>query len=387
MNGATDGRAATGWVQQSVFLDVARAAATFMMLQGHTLDALLATELRSGRVFDAWTFVRGLTSCAFMFLSGFAFVFVTDRRHGSHGLTWTAALRRFRRFGFFLLLGYALHLPGSDLRKLPGMTAEQWRSGLMVDVLQCIAVMLVLLQLLVLVVRMPRYRAAVAASGATALLMLGPLAWSIDWTARLPMAIAAYLSPATGSLFPLVPWGAYILMGVVVGHLHASLAPHPGPGALATFGRRVLVPGGLGLLALAALGWWVPWWPAAGAFWANSPGLFCLRAGIVLLLLGALTRAVPRLVPVPYLVQAVARQSLVVYAVHLCIVYGSIWNPGLRYFVGPTLSVVEGLGVVVAIWVTMAALAAGWHWSRHHHPRTLWWARAAIWTVLVALLL
>ena len=45
-----------------VFIDVLRLIAAFQMIQGHTLDALLASELRRGPWFAAWTFARGLTS-------------------------------------------------------------------------------------------------------------------------------------------------------------------------------------------------------------------------------------------------------------------------------------------------------------------------------------
>ncbi|MGE3345223.1 MAG: heparan-alpha-glucosaminide N-acetyltransferase domain-containing protein, partial [Vicinamibacterales bacterium] len=162
----------TGWLQQSVLLDTARGVATLMMLQGHTLDVVLATDLRAGLIFDAWTFLRGLTSCAFLFLSGFVFVFVTDRRIGRKGGVWSAADRRLRRFVFFLLLGYALHLPVSKLTSLTTMGSAQWRSFLVVDVLQCIAVMLTFLQILAAAVRTPRYRAAVVA-GAGVLLVAG----------------------------------------------------------------------------------------------------------------------------------------------------------------------------------------------------------------------
>lgn len=384
----TDGvsAAGSGWHQQSVLLDVARAIATLMMLQGHTLDAVLATGLRVGLVFDAWTFLRGLTSCAFLFLSGFVFVFVTDRRLGRKGGARAAADRRLRRFSFFLLLGYALHLPVRQLTLLTTMDSAQWRSFLAVDVLQCIAVMLTLLQVLALAVRAPRLRAAVVA-GLCVLLVAGmPWVWRVEWTG-LPLSVASYLSPATGSVFPIFPWGAFVLLGAVVGHLHTRFTAHMGPDSLVAFARRVLAPGGAALLVVSGVGWWLPWQPFGPTdFWSNSPSLFCLRAGLVLLLVGALARAVPRMTRTPYVIQAIARQSLVVYAVHLCVVYGSIWNAGLKQMVGGALPLAPALGVVVAIWVSMAGLAVVWHWSRHHYPGIVWWVRAATWVLLVSML-
>ncbi|MGE0447812.1 MAG: heparan-alpha-glucosaminide N-acetyltransferase domain-containing protein, partial [Vicinamibacterales bacterium] len=329
-----------------------------------------------------------LTSCAFLFLSGFVFVFVTDRRIGRKGGAWAAVDRRLRRFVFFLLLGYALHLPVSKLTSLTTMGSAQWRSFLAVDVLQCIAVMLTFLQILAAAVRTPRYRAAVVA-GAGVLLVAGmPAMWRMDWAARLPLSLASYLSPATGSVFPLFPWGAFVLLGAVAGHLHARFTARMGPDSLPVFARRVLLPGGAVLLAVSEVGWQLPWWPFGPTdFWVNSPSLFCLRAGLVLVLVGALARVVPRISRTPYVLQAVARQSLVVYAVHLCLVYGSIWNTGLKQAVGASLPLVPALGVVAGIWTAMAGLAVAWHWSRHHYPGVAWWVRAATWVVLVGMLI
>jgi hypothetical protein len=379
--------AGSGWLQQSVLLDTARAIATLMMLQGHTLDAVLAADLRTGAVFNGWTFLRGLTSCAFLFLSGFVFVFVTDRRLGRTGAAWAAADRRLRRLSFFLLLGYALHLPVSRLVHLAAMDAAQWRGLLMVDVLQCIAVMLAFLQILALAVRAPFYRAAIVAVIGVLLVAGTPAVWRVEWTSRLPLVVASYLSPATGSVFPLFPWGAFVLLGALAGHLHTRFTAHMGPDSLAAFARRVLLPGGVALVVGSEVAWRLPWWPfGLTEYWSNSPSLFFLRAGLILVLIGALARVVPRVSRTPFVIQAVARQSLVVYAVHLCVVYGSIWNVGLKQLYGASLPLVPALGAVAAIWIAMAGLAVVQHWSRHHYPGLVWWVRLATLGILAGML-
>ena len=71
---------------------------------------------QDGRWFDIWQFQRGLTSSLFLLLGGFAFSIATGRHWASH-LRWSPALlKRVRRFGLFVVLGYALHLPGSSSR-------------------------------------------------------------------------------------------------------------------------------------------------------------------------------------------------------------------------------------------------------------------------------
>ena len=91
-----------------IFIDLGRALAVAFMLYGHTVSALLAPIYQAGTWFQVWQFQRGLTSSLFLLLSGFAFSIATGRRWASQ-LRWTGALvRRMRRFGFFILLGYAL---------------------------------------------------------------------------------------------------------------------------------------------------------------------------------------------------------------------------------------------------------------------------------------
>lgn len=103
--------------------------------------------------------------------------------------------------------------------------------------------------------------------------------------------------------------------------------------------------------------------------------------------LGLLAR-VCRLVSKPaYPVQALAHESLTVYAVHLGIVYGSAWNLGLRQYVGPTLTLLPALAYVAAMWASMTVLASGWHWLKHRQPGVAQWVRVGAGGLLLGRLL
>ena len=83
-----------------VFIDLARAVAVLLMVQGHTIDALLHPDFRWSVSYNAWLFVRGLTSCTFLFLSGTAFS-ITAIRHWDQQRSFTPRwFRRVRRFEF-----------------------------------------------------------------------------------------------------------------------------------------------------------------------------------------------------------------------------------------------------------------------------------------------
>src|SRR3954471_13864086 len=100
-------RESGGRSRRVIFIDLARALAVVFMLYGHAIDGLLDPQYRTGTWFDVWTFQRGLTSCLFLLLSGFAFSIATARHWTLHITLSPAILKRARRFGLFIALGYA----------------------------------------------------------------------------------------------------------------------------------------------------------------------------------------------------------------------------------------------------------------------------------------
>ena len=348
-----------------IFIDLARALAVVLMVSGHTSSALLAASYRQGDWIRIWEFQRGLTSALFLLLSGFAFSVATTRHWASHIRPSFALVKRLRRFGLFILLGYALHFPVRRFAQLATATDQQWRTFLSVDVLQLIGVTFVAVQLLVLIVQSRRAFMIVAFVLAAFVIGAAPAVWRIDWTGRLPLAIASYLSPGTGSQFPLFPWAGFVLIGAGAGQIYARWgAAHLG--AFANLG--MLVPG----IVLTLIAYNLDNGPAApsGADdWSWVPGQILLRTGVCLVILGLVAHASRRIEQLPHVFGAVAQESLVVYFVHLCIVYGSIWNSGLYRFYGEALGPGGTVLAVIAVVLPMIALAWQWNGLKHHRPR------------------
>jgi hypothetical protein len=103
------------------------------------------------------------------------------------------------------------------------------------------------------------------------------------------------------------------------------------------------------------------------------PGEFLLRTGTSLVLLGVIAVASRRLVHLPHTFGALAQESLLIYFVHLCIVYGSIWNRGLAASYAQSLGPGPTPLVVVLLMGAMAALAWRWNRLKHMRPRTAKW--------------
>jgi len=352
-----------------IFIDLARALAAVFMLYGHTVSALLAPRYQTGTWFDIWVFQRGLTSSLFLLLSGFAFSIATGRHWASHTQVSPAVFKRLRRFSLFVVLGYALHFPVQRFVQLPSATPGEWRSFLAVDVLQLIGVTFIAVQVMVLMARSRRVFAWAAFLLALAAVLITPWFWGVDWTRRLPLWLAAYLTPSAGSQFPVFPWAAFVLVGAALGQWYLRW----GSARLDWYANVALFAPGLALVTLAFVVGALPARLVGVGAWDAVPNQVALRMGASLILLSIIARASQRITRLPHVFGAVAQETLLIYFVHLCIVYGSIWNRGLAQIVGPTLGPGRTVVCVVLLLAAMAGLAWYWNWWKHTKPRAARW--------------
>jgi uncharacterized membrane protein len=341
-----------------LFVDLGRAVAVLFMIQGHTIAVLLGPEYQGGAVFNFWLYLRGLTSCAFLILSGFSFSLATDRHWADYQAATPRLRRRLMRFGIFLLLGYAMRIPVRPLSKIGQISAEQWQAFTAVDILQIVAITLASLQLLAWLAGTRRRLAVGALAACAAVVLLTPLAWKVDWTSLLPVVAASYMSAATGSIFPLFPWAAYILFGAALGAWFVS----DGRSHASGDGSRLFLLAGASMIGAAVVLNRVPLSPYGDIeFWATSPNLFLMKAGSVLLLLAPAVWLTKSRAALPRLVSVLSRESLTIYFVHVCILYGSIWNDGLFQTIGPRLGLLPTIGWILFLLVAMSGLAWLWH--------------------------
>jgi len=358
--------------QRVIFIDLARALAALLMVYGHATSALLAPDYQNGPWYDAWQFQRGLTSSLFLLLSGFAFSIATARHWPSH-LTLSGALaKRLRRFGLFVLIGYALHLPAPTLDELAAASPARWSSFLAVDVLQLIGATFIFVQLLVLVVRTRIAFTVVSFVLAVAMVLATPAVWKAPWGMYLPAGIAAYLSPSEGSLFPLFPWTAFVLLGAGFGQLYARW----GAADLTRFSHfALLLPSGALFGLYFALSSVEAFGDGPGRF---VPGDVTLRWAVCLLIMWGIATGTRHISRLPHVFSAIAQETLFIYVLHLCIVYGSSWNPGLVQAFGMTMNPVQMLITVVLLLAVVVVAAFYWNYWKHQRPRLARWASIAL---------
>ncbi|MEM8609216.1 MAG: acyltransferase family protein [Myxococcota bacterium] len=354
-------------------LDLFRLIAVVLMVQGHVFTELLDPAVRAEPWYVHHRSLHGLTAPIFFFSSGLAFGVATIRHWREH-IEWGPAVRRrFERYGWLLFIGYGLNLPKLSLRRvLSDATGENARAFLRVDALENIAVSLSILQLLVWLTKVPRRFTWGAFVLATAFVFAAPLAADTDAEGWLPLGFAAYVNSQTGSFFPLFPWTGFIFLGAVAAYLSTTV-----DGAL----RRGRAAG----FALTGLGCWLlaQGYERAGAAvpvapddWQSSPTVFLTRLGLVMMAFAVLcayesffrerTNA-PRSES-PDLVQRLSRETLVIYVVHLVLLYWWPEDVGLSERWAPGLGVVGALLVAAVVFVVSCAAALSWAQVRRRYP-------------------
>jgi uncharacterized membrane protein len=334
-----------------------------LMVQGHTLDVLLTPAVQSALWYNFWLFCRGFTAPTFMMLAGFSFALATLKRWQDHMIPGAPVWKRLRRFAFFVLLGYSMRIPVHSLRDFRWVTHDGWQAFLQMDVLQTIGLTLIALELMVMAFR--NRRSFALASGALALIIAfgAPLAWNSSAINSLPLAIRSALLGTTGSNFPLIPWSAYIFLGATLGAAYATVGQWS-PRVL-----RYAIPVGL-LLIVAGVQLETVSHRIYGDlnFWPTTPHLFLTRVGFVGAIVGLASMA-EKLIPISAsTVRSLAEESLVVYFVHVSLLYGSIWNVGLKQIMGGTMGFAHAYLYVMALISGMLMMAYYWNRAKKHHP-------------------
>jgi hypothetical protein len=341
-----------GRSERALYLDAFRGLMALAMVQGHVMDALLTKAALAEPWYVLQQMLHGSTAPGFLFASGF----VAGLPRAP--LSLRAGLRRARRLLFVLAVGYYLHLPYFSLWKTLGAsTAAERALFFACDALQVIAAT----QLFVLGLQYLAGRGWTRWAGALALLVVAatPFVWASGVAARLPEALAPWLDAATGSQFPVFPFSAFVLAGTLAGAL-VGHAPPRRRHALETLTGTGLVAVGA-VLALVYRG--------RVEFWGPSPAYVLLRLGALLLLLRVVELVAARGLPGSRALALLGRETLLVYVLHLTLLFGGVFGPSPLTAWHGRLGFAGATGVLVAMLPLLVAAAWLWRTAKQRAPR------------------
>lgn len=335
-----------------IFIDLMRAFAVFQMVQGHTINALLADNFRNtdNLLFATWHFMRGLTAPIFMFTAGIVFTYLF--RLVQKPFKDNPRVKKGIKRGFLLIfLGYLLRYPTWTVFDFSYVSDYSWGVFFAVDVLQLIGFsLLALLALLYLSEKFKLDDYIIISVAALIIFLVSPIFFNINWNTFLPQAIAGYFYTGTGSLFPLFPWSGYVIAGGVLG---AYLAKHPLVFKSSKFSLTLLIFGFILIVVSMVIKHTIILTGNEALVNSATTSLIFFRVGCVLLLNSIVSYISLKVSSIPKVVILIGRNTLMIYVVHLLILYGSAWNPGLYGWIGNTFNGVQAIISAVVMFSLM----------------------------------
>jgi uncharacterized membrane protein len=343
-------------VKRFPFLDWTRGLAVVIMIQCHAFNSFTRLDVRDGSAYVLSQFIGGMAAPLFLFMAGMTSGFQMESlqtRVAGRLRRWGRALRR---AAYVLGLAYAFRLTNW----VGGLPAANLDELLKVDILNCMGLALAVFAFAALLDSDQRVRYAVV--GALAVAALAPLTSALEWSGVWP-PLRDYLvpSPARGR-FPLFPCGAYVGFGLAAGAIVKRTAAD---GMDRLMQWAVLIG-----FALVFGGQYFSNLPYSiythSDFWRTSPALILIRVGISLVLLAGAYLWTEHCTGRRWSwVENFGKTSLLVYWVHVMLVYGSLTNPIRR-----ALSISQAALATVAVILLMIALSeVRLRWRARHIER------------------
>ena len=337
------------------------------MIETHVVNAILNKPLKDEAFFKALTFINGLVAPTFLFCAGFAFAIMLQRKWSNFISLQYPLWRYLVRMLFIFVVAYSLHLPFFSLKHLREVTdPNAWLPFYQSDILQVIVLTLTALVVLAIIFRNQKMFFWTSSLIALVIIFISPIVREMDHT-NLPVWLRPYLTTQFRSQFPLFPWSAFLMSGTVLGYLFLQAKTE---GKESTFIRNL----GVGSLAAIVFSLIIEYQPLTfypnHDFWRASPEFFFVRLGLVCLFAVAFWMYEQRReVSTTSVMSLFGQESLLVYTVHLLVVYGYTYEWSFIRLFGPTLNYFQCFGLFALLTASMYGMAFGWHWMKGWNKR------------------
>jgi uncharacterized membrane protein len=331
------------------FLDWMRGLAVIVMIQCHAFNSFTRLDIREGGPYILSQFIGGMAAPLFLFMAGMTLAFQMDSLERREPRAVRRLLISLRRAAY--IMGIALAFRASNwLGSYPnGSSAEL----LKVDILNCMAVAMAAMAPVAMF--SPANRARWALFGALAIAALSPVMANLAWDGA-PALLREYMVPIPNrGRFPFFPCASYLAFGVAAG----AIVKRTAADRIERLMQWSLVIG-LGATFLSQYFSNLPYsvYPHPN-FWTDSPLLIFIRTGTILAIMaGAYLWTEYGARPVWSWVQTLGKTSLMVYWVHVVMVYGAIAKPIKRSMSIPQAALATA--ALIALMVLLSVLKLRW---------------------------
>lgn len=345
------------------FIDLHRGIVLLIMIEVHVFNAFMLPELKQTGWFGILNFINGLVAPSFLFISGFAFILSSKKRLEEFRKYGKEFWRRIGRILLIVLAGYSLHVPFFSLSQTLSKTTEkQWLHFYSIDVLQCIGISLLLIFLMRLWIKKE-----IVFTGLTGLLALGiplvsPVLWNLDTSSFLHPFAGAYLNTQYGSLFPLFPWAGFLFMGAWLAIIYTNKKSVEEISKYFSLMRNISV----GVVAVCSL---IYFGIIELPFHLSKPNInfYLLRSGLVVLFFYLCSLAENWQGLFLRTVILFGMESLMVYWLHLQMIYRKIGSFSFNLSFGKSFSLTETILATILLMLVMIAAAYGWSYLKKRY--------------------
>ena len=327
------------------------------MIEVHVFNSMLIPSIKTEQWFYVLNFINGLVAPSFLFVSGYAFYISSDRKLEELRKYGKTFWRKIGRITVILLAGYSLHFPfRSVFVQGENIFSINWQPYLIEDILQCIAIGLLILFLFRLIVKNTKVYDIIIFVSGILIVIVSPFVTRIEFTNYIPLFFATYFNKLNGSLFPLFPWLGFMFLGATA--CKYFLEARKKGGDKKYINRLTII--GIILLIISYL------FPldfiAPKIRYINpNPLFFFMRLGYVFLFLVVCWYYEQFRKPEKSFVLDVSRESLLVYWLHLVVIYGMLWQGKSLYTtINHSFDVMNCIFMTLIISVLMIFVAKAW---------------------------
>jgi len=346
--------------------DLLRGLVIIIMIEVHVFNAFLLPELKQTGWFSILNFINGLVAPSFLFVSGFAFQVSSSGKLDEMRKLGKAFWKKMMRIFQIIIIGYVLHLPYYSFSKIINKsTQQQLDSFFAVDVLQCIGFGLLFLFTARLLIKSDKFYNYFLIVSLIIISLISPFVWKIDFNQYVHPFIGNYFNRMHGSLFSVFPWINFLLAGGIFARYFVEARE------LNKEERFIKISAiaGFVILLLGHL-FYSRLFPKTLTSIMPNPVFFLERLGYIIVLF-YLCWIVDRKTNIKNsFVMDASRESLLVYWLHLVIIYGMFWDgKSLAIKLGMTLNLIEAIGSTIILIILMIIAAKFWGWAKKKYPK------------------
>lgn len=338
------------------FIDLARAIAILLMLEGHFVGMVLAEKHRDSSylIYNIWSFIRGFTAPLFFTVAGMIFCYLLSGETAGDFFKRQRVRKGFKRAMELLFWGYALQLSVKNIGGYFQGDFETWVFAF--HVLQCIGIGLIALIGIAAVEEKFRKPSLAWWYGGAIVVCMAFYLWlkSLPEGTHVPEGWPQIFQNAISgprTVFPIAPWLGFTFLGGTIGVFVRKYREH-----------MQTEKSCLWFFALAAalmLVWLVAVTvaPSAGLAW------FTERSAEVVAFLGLLRWVEVRFgIGIPRML-CVGRMTFEIYIVHVIVLYGGIFGIGLKSWFNENLNpwqAAAGAAIFLTVFFWFAQAVDAW---------------------------